>query len=461
MSDFREPINGNKIVGESARPATEPVDNRGAFSRRGLLKAAATTGSALPFLSSASLLAITTGSTLPLLSGPSLASAAPSAKPSGDTIVPFHVAIPQSELDDLRARLALTRWPEKETVPDWSQGVPLAKAQALVAAWRDHYDWRAFERRVNQIPQFLTQIDGLDIHFIHVKSPESNALPIILTHGWPGSFSEFLAIIGPLTDPVRHGGKASEAFDVVIPSLPGYGFSGKPTTTGWNIKKTAETWVKLMDRLGYDRWVAQGGDWGASVTSALGQLKPKGLAGIHLNWAFVFPEVIPDNLAPDEKRAVEQANVFKTDGIGYFKQLSTRPQTMGYGLLDSPVALATYIYEKFQMWSDNKGDPEEAIALTAMLDDISLYWLTKSGASAARFYWENPGNSFAGGVIDVPVAVSVFPREIYQVPKSWAVATFPQLVYFNEVEKGGHFAALEQPKLFAEELRRAFVTLRT
>ncbi|MHC8407472.1 epoxide hydrolase family protein [Pseudomonas sp. TMB3-21] len=460
MSDFITHINDNKTEHETVRLDPPPVITS-AFSRRGVLKAAVTTGSVLPFLSGAGLLSITAGSTLPLLSGPALAASAPSAKPTGTAIVPFRIAIAQSDLDDLRARLALTRWPEKETVQDWSQGVPLAKAQALIAAWHDHYDWRAFERRVNQIPQFLTNIDGLDIHFIHVKSAEPNALPILLTHGWPGSFSEFLEVVGPLTDPVRHGGKASDAFDVIIPSLPGYAFSAKPTAPGWNIDKTAATWVKLMDRLGYERWVAQGGDWGASVTSTLGQLRPEGLAGIHLNWAFVFPEVIPEKLSPDEKRAVDQANVFKTEGIGYFKQLSTKPQTMGYGLLDSPVALATYIYEKFQVWSDNKGDPEEAISLTAMLDDISLYWLTRSGASAARFYWENPGNSFAGGIIDVPVAVSVFPREIYQVPKSWAEATFPKLIYFGEVEKGGHFAALEQPKLFTEELRRAFTSLRS
>ena len=459
MSSSREHINGNKSEGDTARRETASV-NKAAFSRRSVLKAAVTTGSALPFLSGAGLLSITAGSALPFLSSHSLA-ATTSAKTFGDAIVPFRVNIPQSELDDLRARLALTRWPEKETVQDWSQGVPLAKAQALIAAWHGQYDWRAFERRINQIPQFLTQLDGLDIHFIHVKSPEPNALPILLTHGWPGSFSEFLDIIGPLTDPVRHGGKASEAFDVIIPSLPGYAFSGKPTEPGWNIEKTAATWVKLMSRLGYNRWVAQGGDWGASVTSALGKLQPKGLAGIHLNWAFVFPELIPEKLSAEEKRAVDQANVFKTEGIGYFKQLSTKPQTMGYGLLDSPVALATYIYEKFQVWSDNKGDPQEAISLTAMLDDISLYWLTRSGASAARFYWENPGNSFAGGIIDVPVAVSVFPREIYQVPKSWAVATFPKLIYFGEVEKGGHFAALEQPQLFTQELRRAFASLRT
>ena len=259
---------------------------------------------------------------------------------------------------------------------DWSQGVPLAKAKALVDAWRDSYDWRSFEERVNQLPQFLTRIDGLDIHFIHVKSREPNALPILLTHGWPGSFSEFLECVAPLTEPLRHGGRAEDAFNVVIPSLPGYAFSGKPTAPGWNVDKTAAAWVDLMRRLGYRRWVAQGGDWGASVTSTLGKMRPEGLAGIHLNWAFVFPETIPAdlenipaNLSPEERRAVEQARVFRTQGIGYFRQMSTKPQTMGYGLVDSPVALATFIYEKFQVWSDNNGDPEEALSMTTMLND--------------------------------------------------------------------------------------------
>ena len=460
MSDLQKRAAADSGHSEAVRHQPSADDNPISFARRKVLGAAVTAGAALPLLSSAGFLAMTTGAALPLISSPSLAATAPAVKTSGKSIVPFRIAIPQSDLDDLRQRLALTRWPEKETVQDWSQGVPLAKAQALVAAWRDRYDWRAFERKANQFPQFLTQIDGLDIHFIHVKSPEPNALPIILTHGWPGSFSEFIETIGPLTDPVRHGGKASEAFDVVIPSLPGYAFSGKPTAPGWNIEKTAATWAKLMQRLGYKRWVAQGGDWGASVTSTLGQLRPEGLIGIHLNWAFVFPEVLPEKLSAEEQRAVDQANVFKTQGIGYFKQLSTKPQTMGYGLLDSPVALATYIYEKFQVWSDNNGDPEQALSTTTMLDDITLYWLTRSGASAGRFYWENPGNSFAGGTIEVPVAVSVFPREIYQVPKSWAIKTFPKLIYFNEVDKGGHFAAMEQPKIFTDELRRAFVSLR-
>ncbi|TRW14485.1 epoxide hydrolase family protein [Glacieibacterium frigidum] len=383
-----------------------------------------------------------------------------------EVIAPFRISIPQEELDGLRSRLRLTRWPETETVRDWSQGVPLIKAKALIDAWSRH-DWRAFERRVNQLPQFLTSIDGLDIHFIHVRSRHPGALPILLTHGWPGSFAEFLDCIGPLTDPVRHGGRPEDAFDVVIPSLPGYGFSGKPTAPGWNVDRTASAWGKLMKRLGYTRWVAQGGDWGASVTTTLGKMRPEGLIGIHLNWAFVFPEsipadldTVPPGLSAEEMRAVEQARVFRTQGIGYFKEMSTKPQTMGYGLLDSPVALATFIYEKFQTWSDNEGDPEQALTMTAMLDDISLYWFTRSGASAGRFYWENPGNSFAGPRIELPVAVSVFPREIYQVPRSWAEQTFPKLIHFNELDRGGHFAAMEQPSLFTAELRKAFATLR-
>ena len=400
----------------------------------------------------------------PLLAKESFA--ASPAPLTGEAIVPFRIAIPQADLDDLRARLRQTRWPEPETVPDWTQGVPLTKAKALIEAWSRH-DWRAFERRVNELPQFLTNIDGLDIHFIHVRSPHSGALPILMTHGWPGSFAEFLDCVGPLTDPVRHGGKAVDAFDVVIPSLPGYAFSGKPTAPGWNVDKTAGAWAKLMQRLGYGHWVAQGGDWGASVTTSLGSMRPEGLAGVHLNWAFVFPKTIPDDLedipaglSAEENRAVDQARVFRTQGIGYFKELSTKPQTMGYGLLDSPVALATFIYEKFHTWSDNKGSPEDALSTSGMLDGISLYWLTRSGASSGRYYWENPGNSFAGPKIELPVAVSVFPREIYQVPRSWAEQTFPRLIHFSELDRGGHFAAMEQPQLFTSELRQAFATLR-
>lgn len=386
---------------------------------------------------------------------------------TSEAIRPFRVKIPEADLNDLRLRLRHTRWPEKETVGDWSQGVPLQKAKDLVAAWEKNYDWRVFERRINRLPQFLTQIDGLDVHFIHVKSANANALPILLTHGWPGSFAEFLDCIGPLTDPVRHGGQSRDAFDVIIPSLPGFGFSGKPTGTGWNVERTARAWITLMDRLGYKNWVAQGGDWGASVTTTLGEMRPRGLMGIHLNWAFVFPESIPadlsripSNLSSEELRAVDQAKRFKTEGIGYFRHLSTKPQTAGYALSDSPAALATFIYEKFHSWSDNKGNPEDALSTTAMLDNISLYWLSRSGASASRFYWENPGNSFTGPKLHLPVAVSVFPREIYQVPRSWAEKTFSNLVYFNEVQRGGHFAAMEQPAVFSAELRKAFRKIR-
>lgn len=445
MANFESQVNG------SGSPVPRPAHPE-ILSRRTLLGVGTGIGLAAPFLGSRSLAAT------PLL---------PIA-PTGDAIIPFRIDIPQADLDDLRARLRLTRWPEQETVHDWSQGVPLAKAKALINAWRENYDWRAFERRANSYPQYRTNIDGLDIHFIHVRSREANALPILLTHGWPGSFAEFMESIGPLTDPVRHGGKANEAFDVVIPSLPGYAFSGKPTAPGWNVDKTAAAWTTLMSRLGYRRWVAQGGDWGASVTTALGHMRPEGLVGIHLNWAFVFPDTIPADLettppglSAEENRALEQARFFRNQGTGYFKEMSTKPQTMGYGLLDSPVALATFIYEKFQVWSDNKGNPEEALSTTAMLDDISLYWLTRSGASAGRFYWENPGNSFSGGKIDLPVAISVFPREIYQVPRSWAEQTFPKLIHFNELDRGGHFAAAEQPELFTSELRRAFSSLRS
>jgi len=374
-------------------------------------------------------------------------------------VTPFKVRVPQDALDDLKRRLASTRWPERETVADWSQGVPLQKAQALIAYWRDKYDWRRFEARLNAFPQYRTQLDGLGIHFIHVRSPHPNALPIILTHGWPGSLVEFMEIIRPLSDPTRYGGRAEDAFHVVVPSLPGFAFSDKPAETGWDVERIARAWATLMQRLGYDRWVAQGGDWGAGVTHALAHQRPQGLIAAHVNWQFVFPEKLPENPTPAERKAIDGAASFANDQSGYFREQATRPQTVGYSLADSAAGQALWIYEKFQAWTDNRGNPEDALSVDAMLDDISLYWFTDTAASSARIYWNNTRAGAAGlsrGRIELPMAASVFPHEIFVPPKAWAEALWPNLFYWNELDKGGHFAAFEQPTLFTEELRKAF-----
>jgi pimeloyl-ACP methyl ester carboxylesterase len=385
--------------------------------------------------------------------------AEPVLPPATTAVAPFKVSVPQSAIDDLKRRLASTRWPERETVGDWSQGVPLQKAQALVAFWRDKYDWRRFETRVNAFPQYRTQIDGLGIHFIHVHSPQQNALPIILTHGWPGSVVEFMEVIGPLSDPTRYGGRAEDAFHVVVPSLPGFAFSDKPVETGWDVNRIARAWATLMPRLGYERWVAQGGDWGAGVTHALAHQRPAGLIAAHVNWQFVFPEKLPEHPTPAEQKAIDRAALFGNDQSGYFREQGTRPQTIGYPLTDSAAGQALWIYEKFQSWTDNHGNPEDELSVDAMLDDISLYWFTGTAASSARIYWENTRSGKAGlsgGRIELPMAASVFPHEIFCPPKAWAEALWPNLFYWNELDKGGHFAAFEQPKLFTEELRKAF-----
>lgn len=373
-------------------------------------------------------------------------------------VTPFKVHVPQAALDDLKKRLANARWPDKETVADWSQGVPLAKIRALTDYWAQDYDWRRAEQVLNALPQFRTQIDSLGIYFIHARSKHERALPIILTHGWPGSVFEFLDVIRPLTDPTAHGGGENDAFHVVVPALPGFGFSDKPPEKGWNVVRIANAWAALMARLGYERWVAQGGDWGAGVTTALGH---PGLAAIHLNWAFVFPEKIPtEGLSQDEQRAVDAAAIFETQGAGYFLEQATRPQTIGTALADSPVGQAAWIYEKFNAWTDHNGDVESALTKDQMLDDISLYWLTNSAASSARIYWENNPATYVGGKIDLPVGVSVFPREIYRAPRSWAEKDYSKLIYWNELPKGGHFAAFEQPAAFVRELRACFSALR-
>ena len=298
----------------------------------------------------------------------------------------FHIHISQTALDDLKLRLSLARWPDRETVDDWSQGVPLVKAQALIDYWYREYDWRRFENEINRLPHFRTKIDGIDIHFIHVQSKHPKALPIILTHGWPGSFVEFLKVIPFLVDPTADGGDAQDAFHVVIPSLPGYGFSEKPRERGWKNDRIAKAWIVLMRRLGYNNWIAQDGDWGADVTITLGQMRPQGLIGIHLNCQFVFPEKMPEQLSEEEQRAADAVEKLLTDGSGYFRVHNTRPQTIGYALSDSPVALAMWIYEKFHAWTDNQGNPEDALSLDQMLDNISLYWLTNTGTSSVRLY---------------------------------------------------------------------------
>lgn len=376
-------------------------------------------------------------------------------------IRPFTLAIPQSAIDDLHTRIDLARWPEAETVEDWSQGVPLAALQSLVRYWRQGYDWRRCEARLNGFAQFLTEISGIDIHFIHARSRHPQAVPLILTHGWPGSVIELLDIIGPLTDPVAYGGRAEDAFHVVVPSLPGYGFSGKPASAGWGVEKIGQAWAELMDRLGYSRWFAQGGDWGAIITTAMGAQAPEGLAGIHLNMALARPTSADfANPTPEEQRAIAAGQNYKNFESGYSTQQSTRPQTIGYALVDSPVGLAAWIYEKMFAWTDNDGRPEDALSRDAILDNIMLYWLTGSGASAARLYWESFGAIGAALEVHVPSAISNFPKEITKAPRHWTERIFRNLVYWGQCEKGGHFAAWEEPDLFVDEVRRAFALMR-
>jgi epoxide hydrolase len=377
------------------------------------------------------------------------------------SVTPFKYEAPRSALEDLKQRLKQTRWPERETVNDWSQGAPLGKLRELVEYWSRDYDWRRCEAKLNSFPQFRTKIDGLNIHFLHVRSPHKDALPIIITHGWPGSVIEFLKVIDPLTNPTAHGGRAEDAFHVVVPSLPGFGFSDKPTDRGWNNARIAKAWVELMRRLGYKRYVAQGGDWGAFVTTKLAQQKPEGLAGIHLNFPLVFPDPVPtEGLCAVEQKAVDAVKRFQTDGSGYFAIQTTRPQTIGYALTDSPVGQAAWIYDIFQAATDNNGNPESALTRDEMLDEITLYWLTSTAASSARLYLENAGVPLNGGFIELPVGYSVFPHEFYQPPRHWAERVYPKLIYWNELDRGGHFAAFEQPDLFTKELRDCFRSLR-
>lgn len=378
---------------------------------------------------------------------------------SAQEIRPFTLAIAQSEIDDLHRRLDRTRWPEHECVDDWSQGAPLDAVRSLVDYWRNGYDWRRCEVRLNRYPQFVTEIDGLDVCFLHVRSPHEGARPLILTHGWPGSVIEFLDCIEPLTDPTAHGGKAEDAFHVVIPALPGFGFSGKPTRHGWGVEKIATAWAELMTRLGYTRWFAQGGDWGSVVTAFMGEQAPAGLAGIHLNMALGRPGE-NDGVSPEEaQKAGELFAYYQQHEAGYSTQQSTRPQTVGYSLVDSPVGLAAWIYEKYRAWTDNSGVPEDALSRDTMLDNIMLYWLPAAGASAARIYWESFTAFSKVGDVNVPAGFSNFPRELTFTPRPWAANIFKDIRYWNDASNGGHFAAWEQPEIFVSELRACFATM--
>lgn len=396
---------------------------------------------------------------------------------SSASIRPFKVHMSDAAIKDLHKRIMETRWPDNETVSDQSQGAKLSKLKGLADYWGKNYDWRKAEEKLNAYPQFITTIDGIDIHFIHVRSKESGAMPMIISHGWPGSVIELLKIIDPLTNPTAYGGKAEDAFDVIIPSLPGFGFSGKPTEAGWNVDRVAKAWAVLMDRLGYTRYVAQGGDWGAAIVNSMGFQAPSGLLGIHSNLPGTLPNeaamalgtgVAPEGFSEQEKTAFNHlSKSIREGGFTYKTTMTTRPQALGYGLADSPVGLAAWLllHPGFLNWSYG-ADPKQSPMVNDVLDDISLYWLTNTAVSAARFYWENRTNevvsagSQKSNQIKIPVAITVFPEDVYTSPESWARRAYPNLIYFHEVDKGGHFAAWEQPQLFTEEMRAAFKSLR-
>jgi pimeloyl-ACP methyl ester carboxylesterase len=377
------------------------------------------------------------------------------------SVVPYTVEIPESALSELRERLKRTRWPEPETVNDWSQGVPLRYLQELCEYWALDYDWRQTEARLNAVPQFRTEIAGLQVHLLHARSRAPDALPLLITHGWPGSVIEFLKVIGPLSDPTSHGGDALDSFHVVCPSLPGYGFSEKPSVPGWGVERIAEAWVELMSRLGYERFGIQGGDWGAAVAQRMASDAPEHVAGVHLNMPSADPAALQafDELTDQEESALASFARFRKWESGYSKQQATRPQTLGYGLLDSPAAQCAWIVEKFYAWTDCGGHPENVLTRDEMLDDVMLYWLPGTGASSARLYWESFGQRDFSP-IGIPSGCSIFPKEILRISERWARTRFTDLRYWNELERGGHFACLEQPQLFVEELRAFFRIVR-
>jgi pimeloyl-ACP methyl ester carboxylesterase len=400
--------------------------------------------------------------------------------PAAGAIRPFQMKVSEAELEDLRRRIKQTRLPEKETVADQSQGVQLATIQALKRYWETEYDFGRLEARLNALPQFITEIDGLDIHFIHVRSPHEDALPLIITHGWPGSIVEMLNVIGPLVDPTAHGGSAADAFHVVVPSMPGYGFSGKPDETGWDVPHIARAWAELMERLGYTRYVVQGGDWGALITDVMGAQAPEGLIGIHTNMAGALPPAIskvlasnvlgagdpaPTDLSDEEQRTYDRLSFFFTKGIGYALEMGNRPQTL-YGLADSPIALAAWMLDH-DAWSLEdihrafvEEEPVDNLTRDEVLDNVTLYWLTNTGVSSSRLYWENKLGFFDFKGVTVPTAVTAFPNEIFQAPRSWVEDAYPDLIYFNQVDAGNHFAAWQEPEIFTNEVRAAFRSLR-
>jgi pimeloyl-ACP methyl ester carboxylesterase len=389
------------------------------------------------------------------------------ARMTPDEVTPFRIEVPQDALGDLRERLGRTRWPEAETVDDWSQGVPLSYLRELCRHWAEDYDWRATERRLNLLPQFRTEVDGLGIHFLHVRSPHPDALPVVLTHGWPGSVVEFLKVIGPLTDPTAHGGDAADAFHLVIPSLPGYGFSDRPTRPGWGVERIARAWARLMARLGYRRYGAQGGDWGTSISTAIAQQDPEHVAGIHLTPPLAPPDPATlDNLTDRERAALASLEHAAEWESGYSQEHATRPQTIGYALVDSPAALCAWIVEKLWAWTDHDGQLETVLTRDELLDNVMLYWLPGTGASSARLYWESirqVNRWISGPVTDtvaVPTGCSIFPRELQRPSRRWAARRFLDIRWWNELDKGGHFAAFEQPELFVNEVRSFFRLVR-
>ena len=378
-------------------------------------------------------------------------------------INPYMIQISNDDLEDLKRRLLSTRWPEKETVEDWSQGIPLSYIKEISDYWLNEYDWRSREEYYNSFPQFITNIEGLDIHFIHIKSPHEEAKPLIISHGWPGSIVEFHKVIKPLIDPVSFGGKAEDAFHLVCPTLPGYGFSGKPSQTGTSVERIAELWDILMNKIGYSKYFAQGGDWGSAITIAIGKQNKGSCQGIHVNMPFAPPtKEALENPSERDKIAFEGLGYYQEWGSGYSKQQSTRPQTLGYGLVDSPIGQASWIIEKFYEWTDCNGHPENILNKEELIDNVMFYWLTKSATSSARLYWESFG-SFGGNPeekLELPIGCSIFPKEISRTPRSWAEQIYSNIVYWNELKKGGHFAAFEQPEIFINEIRNCFKEMR-